>query len=181
MDKIAYLDMDKKDDDRTGEVYRAFIDYAFEKTDYFMLVYINHFGHGYTKDQKYFKKALWPYRVCSRANPVWPGSPGVESPNTTYKIMFYRNDPRAKEILKEKSAVSEWTWGSPEDLAFFKGSTCWFCSTGHEDLATVIHADEEDIAFLDQYDLIYEYGTTREEIEWYDFCNEPMLDKVKKG
>ena len=179
MEKIADFYTDDNGSFCRGEAYRAFIDYAFEKTDYFMLVYVNYFGHGYTKEQKYFKKALWPYRVCSRTNPVWPGSPGVESANTTYKIMFYKNDPKAKEILKEKNSVTEWSWGSPEDLAFFKGSTCWFCSTGHEGLATVIHADEEDVEFLDTLGLINRNRLTSKDMEWYDFCNEPMLDKVK--
>ncbi len=179
MEKVAYLNMDESGSYCRGEAYREFIDYAFEKTDYFMLVYVNYYGHGYNKTQKHFKKALWPYRVCSRTNPVWPGSPGVESPNTTYKIMFYRNDPKAKEILKEKGSVSEWAWGSPEDLAFFKGSTCWFCSTGHEGFATVIHADEEDLAFLEKRGLVFRLSQSSEEMEWYDFCNEPMLDNVK--
>ena len=179
MKKIAHFNMDMNGSFCRGDAYRAFVDYAFEKTDYFMLVYINYYGHGYTKEQKYFKKALWPYRVCSRTNPVWPGSPGVDSPNTTYKIMFYRNDPKAKEILKEKNSISEWGWGSPEDLAFFKGSTCWFCSTGHEGLATVIHSDEEDVTFLEKLGIVCEFSSDPEEMEWYDFCNEPQLDKIR--
>ena len=73
----------------------------------------------------------------------------MECPNTTYKIVFYKNQEEAKAILKEVNCLSDWSGRYPEDLAFFKGNQCWFYSVGHEMIAAIIHADKNDIDFLE--------------------------------
>ena len=146
---IYFLNDDQHKDYCAGQVYYDFLDYAFEKTDYFMLVYINYYGKGYTKQQKYIKNALNKYKVKSRSNPSWPGTLQMECPNTTYKIVFYKNQEEAKAILKEVNCLSDWSGRYPEDLAFFKGNQCWFYSVGHEMIAAIIHADKNDIDFLE--------------------------------
>ena len=83
-----------------GKAYLDFIDYAFEKTDYFMLVYINWYGKGYSKSMKHFRDALKKYKVKGRINPKWPGTPYSYSNGTTYKVIFYRVCEEAKAILK---------------------------------------------------------------------------------
>ena len=91
MDKIIYFKNDDQERDYcNGEVYEDFLDYAFSKTDYFMLVYINYYGEGYTSKQKYFKNALQKFKVKSRNNPSWPGTLNMVCKNTTYKIVFYK-------------------------------------------------------------------------------------------
>lgn len=150
MEKVIYFKNDEqKKDYCTGQIYFDFLDYAFSKNDYFMLVYINYYGKGYTSKQKYFKDALKKYKVKSRNNPKWPGTLQQNCPNTTYKIVFYKTENEAKEILKKVMSLSDWSRPSfPEDLAFFKGNQCWFYSVGHEKIAAIIHATEEDINFL---------------------------------
>ncbi|MCI8332191.1 MAG: hypothetical protein HFE78_05145 [Clostridiales bacterium] len=149
MQKIIYFDeVDKK---CIGEAYSKFIDYAFENTDYFMLVYVNYYGKGYTKTMRYFRDALKSYKVKSRSNPSWPGTPGTYCMNTTYKVVFYKTDPAAKEILKEVEGISTWSCPShPQDLAFFKGNVCWFYSVGHEEMAAIIHASKKDLDFVEE-------------------------------
>ncbi len=152
MDSSIFIDYsDKKIDPFGGTVYSNLIDYAFEESDYFMLVYVNYYGKGYTRIMKDFKNALKPYMVKSRSNPSWPGTPDTFCPNTTYKICFYRNDPAAKDILKKADSLSVWTRPLyPQDLAFFRGNICWFYSVGHEKLADFINPTEKDLCFIEE-------------------------------
>ena len=150
MNKVLFLENEGQISDFCSEQkYYDFLDYAFSKTDYFMLVYVNYYGKGYTKYQKYFKNALSSYKVKARTNPSWPGTLRTACSDTSYKIVFYKTTEEAKNILKEVSHISAWTRGYPEDLAFFIGNKCWFYSVGHENIAAVIHASEEDICFLE--------------------------------
>lgn len=133
----------------SGQAYYDFIDYAFSICDYFMLVYVNYCGKGFPKTMKAFRKALSPYRVKSRSNPSWPGTLMTYCANTIYRVIFYRAEEAAKEVLKRVSSISDWCRPAyPQDLAFFKGNICWFASTAHEHDAMVLHATPEDIAFL---------------------------------
>lgn len=151
MDKVIYFDNNDQQIDRcSGQVYHNFLDYAFDETDYFMLVYVNYNGNGYSKIMKDLRDKLKPYKVKSRTNPSWPGTPKTWCNNTTYQINFYRNTTEAKELLKSVDKLSDWSRPSyPQDLAFFKGNQCWFYSVGHEKIGAIIHANEKDIDFVE--------------------------------
>lgn len=151
MDKAIYFFNDnQRVDNCSGQTYFDFLDYAFEESDYFMLVYVNYYGKGYSKKMNYFKKALKPYQIKARTNPCWPGVLGTDCDQTTYKIIFYSNKPEAKNILKQVAKLSDWSSPSyPQDLAFFKGNQCWFYSVGHEKIGAIIHATDKDLDFVE--------------------------------
>ena len=154
MYKVIYF----KDDNCTkdycqGQVYYDFIDYAFENADFFMLVFKN-YGHGYSAKQRYFRDKLRKYKVKSRRDPFWPGTPGEYCDGTLYKIAFYRTDPEAIEILKEVDCLSAWGYGMPEDLCFFKQNKCWFYSVAHEYIGCIIDVTNSDLEFLRSHGLI---------------------------
>ena len=150
MDKILYFFEDDRAGACKGQIYYDFLDYAFQKADYFMLVYKNYYGKGYTEQQCYFLERLNKFKVKSRTNPSWPGTLKTFCPDTTYQIVFYKTEPESKEILKEAECLSHWSRPNmPEDLAFFIGERCWFYSVGHEEIAGIIHADEADVEFLE--------------------------------
>ena len=131
--------------------YCAFLDYALCKTDYFMLVYKNFYGKGYGKNQEDIKQALAKFQIKKRTDPKWPGVPFTNASNTTYQIVFYKNCPEAFEILKIVEKISDWNSPMfPSDLAFFVGNRCWFYSVGHEKIAAIIDASEEDIMFVEK-------------------------------
>ena len=175
MDKVIYFENDdQRKDFCTDQVYYDFLDYAFSRSDYFMLVYINYYSEGYTKRQKYIKNALEKHKVKSRSNPSWPGTLQTECPNTTYKIVFYKNSEEAKAILKEVDCLSDWSGGYPEDLAFFKGNQCWFYSVGHEKIAAIIHADENDIVFLESRGLAKRENAFVPDDNYFDAYNESI-------
>ena len=150
MDKVIHFYKNAEDEYLwCGQTYYDFIDYAFDKADYFMLVYVNYYGKGYSAQQKYFKEKLKKFKVKSRSNPSWPGTPATFCPDTTYKIVFYKTDSAAKPILKEVDRLNKWSNPTfPEDLAFFIGNKCWFWSVGHENLAEISRADEKDTEFI---------------------------------
>lgn len=146
MDRVIYFN-DK--DDCSGKKYFDFIDYAFSKADCFMLVYANYYGKGYTKVMKNFMKLLKPYIIKIRTNPSWPGTSNTKSLNTKYKVVFYRNTPEAKAVLKKVESLWSWSRPSyPQDLAFFIGNQCWFYSIAHERIGAIIHASKSDIEFV---------------------------------
>ena len=173
MQKIIYFD--KVEEKCINETYQNFIDYAFENTDYFMLVYVNYYGKGYTKTMRYYRDALKSYKVKSRSNPSWPGTPGTYSAKTTYKIVFYKTDPNAKKVLKEVEGISTWSSPSyPQDLAFFKGNICWFYSVGHEKMAAIIHASKKDLDFLEANGLADRSQASLPFGDYFDIYNEKL-------
>ena len=146
---VFFKNEDQKSDRCSGTTYEQFIDYAFKHTDFFMLVYVNYYNKGYTKKMKSFMKSLKPFQVKRRTNPSWPGTELTICPNTSYKVVFYRTDEDAKEVLKHVFKISDWSCPeNPQDLAFFKGNKCWFYSVGHEKIAGIIRADDEDVDFV---------------------------------
>ena len=154
MYKIIHFDNENQTIDKCeGNRYSCFLDYAFENTDYFMLVYVNYYGKGYSQRAKDIKKSLEKYKVKTRTNPQWPGTPGTYAKNTTYKIIFYKTDMAAKKVLKQVSCMSDWSAPFPQDLAFFKGNLCWFYSVGHEKIGVIIRASRNDIDFLESIGL----------------------------
>lgn len=55
MDKMIFFKNNNlKTDYCCGQVYYDFLDYAFSRADYFMLVYVNYYCNGYTAAQKYY-------------------------------------------------------------------------------------------------------------------------------
>ena len=96
--------------------------------------------------------------------------------DTTYKIVFYRCCEEAKTILNEVNSISMWACPFyPEDLAFFKGNQCWFYSVGHENIAAVIHATEQDLIFLEENGIAERrkaYQPNCEEMDFYRQCDE---------
>ncbi len=175
MEKIIYLTNDNKEEYCCGQNYFDFLDYAFEETDYFMLVYVNYYGKGYSKEMREFKKELQPYQVKTRTNPSWPGTLSSWCKDTTYKVIFYRNDMKAKDILKKVSRLDAWSRpGYPEDLAFFKGNQCWFYSVGHERIAAIIHATEKDIDFLQERGLAKKEEAFLPEDNYYEQYDEEL-------
>lgn len=146
---VFFKNEDQKSDRCSGTTYEQFIDYAFKHTDFFMLVYVNYYNKGYTKKMKSFMKSLKPFQVKRRTNPSWPGTELTICPNTSYKVVFYRTDEDAKEVLKHVFKLSDWSCPeNPQDLAFFKGNKCWFYSVGHEKIAGIIRAYDEDVDFV---------------------------------
>lgn len=166
----------QKVDPCSGQKYYDFLDYAFSVADFFMLVYVNYYGKGYSKIIKKFIEALKPYKVKSRTNPSWPGTLGTYSLNTTYKVVFYRTSTEAKEVLKNATGISFWSSPSnPQDLAFFKGNLCWFYSVGHENIAAIIHATQDDLDFVESLGLALKKNA-KPTSEYYSLYDEPLLD-----
>lgn len=168
--------VDKITDHCSGEVYRDFIDYAFSESDYFMLAYVNYYRQGYSKFSKEIRAALKRFKVKSRSDPRRPGTMQIYTPDTDYKIEFYKTDDKAKEVLKRVSCLSDWSRPSnPEDLAFFKKNKCWFYSVGHENIAEIIDPTEKDIEFLKEHNIpIAVEELNDEQMACYDYCNEQI-------
>lgn len=179
MEKVIYFNNSyNKPDCCSGEKYFEFLDYAFGEADYFMLVYVNYYGKGYSKEMKQFKNSLAPFQVKTRSNPSWPGTLGQVCPDTTYKIVFYKTDVRAREILKQVSCLSAWSCPHfPQDLSFFKGNNCWFYSVGHERIAAFIRATKKDLFFVEAMDF-----ARREDAEirdsYFDSYDEKALEEI---
>lgn len=150
MEYIVYFDnKNQATDCCDGQVYLDFLEYAFSVTDYFMLVYVNYYGKGYTRVMKDFDKRLRPFKIKRRTNPSWPGTLDTYAVNTTYKIVFYRTCDESRKILQAVEKLSDWSAPLyPQDLAFFQGNKCWFYSVGHEKIGGIIRATPQDVEFL---------------------------------
>ena len=94
-----------------------------------------------------------------------------------HKIVFYQNCPHAKEILGKVDCLSAWTRPFyPQDLAFFKGNQCWFYSVGHEKIAQIIHATDEDISFLEENGLANRENAYIPKNNWFDTYDEILKE-----
>ena len=176
MEKIIhFFNNNQKIDPCCGKNYHDFLDYAFRESDYFMLVYVNYYGKGYSYMQKKIKKMLEPYKVKTRTNPRWPGTLETFSQNSTYKVVFYKNVSEAKTILKIVSGIGDWSSPSyPEDLAFFKGNKCWFYSVGHENMAAFINPTKEDLDFLEMKGLADRVNVVTHDSNYYSSYDEEL-------
>ena len=177
MSLIAYLDSEKISNPDYINDYYDFLSYAFHRTDFFMLVYVNYYNKGYTKEMKALKKALEPYVVKKRTNPSWPGTLNTFSLNSTYKVVFYSTAPEAKQILMRASfCIGDWSRPlNPEDLAFFEGNKCWFYSVGHEKIGAVIRATEDDVRFLLEKGLISLKDVFKRKDDYFDAYDEQLV------
>ena len=82
----------------------------------------------------------------------WPGL--VEDiSGADYKMIIYRADDEAKQILKEVDALSDWSGKNPEYLAFFNGQKCWFYSASLIGVAAIINPDNLDFEFIEKHGL----------------------------
>ena len=140
-----------------------------------MLVYVNYYGKGYSKTAKQIMNNLKMFKVKSRTNPSWPGTPGTCANNTSYKVVFYRNTNEAKEILKQVNCLSDWSYPAPQDLAFFKGEDCWFYSVGHEKIGAIIGATQCDFDFLELNNLA-KRSDAKVVSDYYEAFNENLGD-----
>ena len=136
---------------RDDDTYRKVIEYAFSRASHFMLVYFYETNKGTTPQMKEMKSQLAPYKVKTRHNSEWPGTKCSFAKNYYHcDVVFYKTVPETKEILLAKETFGGWDYRiHPQDLAFFKGGTCWFYTTMHEKMATCIRASKEDICFFE--------------------------------
>lgn len=172
---IYFKNDDQKTDFLSGQVYRALLEYAFSKTDYFMLVYLRSNGKAYSKGQAEIKCALADFQVKRRTNPSWPGVPYTERSNTAYQVIFYKNSPEALEILKSAEKMSDWNAPLyPMDLAFFKGNRCWFYSVAHEKIAAIIDASKGDVLFAEENGLASHENVVRYDGTYFDQFDEEI-------
>ena len=93
----------------SGPAYQLFLDYAFTQADFFMLAFVNYYGKGLPARARQARAQLAPFRVRSRTNPSWPGTPETCCPNTTYKINVYRCCDAAKQVLQAADRLSDWS------------------------------------------------------------------------
>lgn len=174
MNNVLYFDSQQQINSCLIKAYKKFIDYAFERTDYFMLVFVDYYGQGYSSSMEHFEKTLEPYKVMSRTNPSWPGTPETKAANTTYSVNFYKTNKRAKLILKEVEYFNDWSRpNNPQDLAFFVGNKCWFYSVGHEKISAIINPNKQDLDFLSSV------GLHIEPLKCIDF--EVWTEKITQG
>lgn len=176
MCRIIYFNNDnQKKDYCSNQTYYDFLEYAFAEATYFMLVYVNYYGRGYSAKMKKFRSALKPFEIKSRSSPHWPGVNCTFCVDTTYKVVFYRTSSSALEVLKEVKCVSDWTAPLyPQDLAFFKGNKCWFYSVGHEKIAAIICPSKKDLDFLEINGLADREAVFVCEDGYYDAYNEKI-------
>ena len=134
-----------------GQAYYDFLNLAFRKTDAFGLVYINYNNKQYRNEQKRFIEILRKHKIKSINDPGWPRC-YEETYNSSQKIVFYRFNEETKEILMQVEGLDDWSGANPCNLCFFKGNQCWFYSVNNdnENIAAIIHADKEDINFLEE-------------------------------
>lgn len=173
MDKVIYLEESAVSGSCGTSSYHKFIDYAFTRADYFMLVYVNYGRCGYTSHMKKYLEQLNNYRVKVRNDPHWPGTPSTESLGSTYEIVFYKTSDQAKMILKNERSISDWSRPEkPQDLAFFIGNHCWFYSVGHEKIAAMINPENTDIEFLERNGFANSRGIICTESDYFKCFNE---------
>lgn len=151
----------------THDDYLEFLKYAFERCDRFMLVYVNFYNKGYSANVKKIMQELSPYEIYRRTDPKWAGTVVFQSDTnsaaakaTRYKIVFYRTEKPAYEILSKVEDLFKFIYpNNPQDLGFFIGNKCWFYSVAHEKIASVICANEEDVNKLRDMELSTDENT----------------------
>lgn len=141
--------------DVCGNDYKRLIDYLFNRSDAFMLVYFK-----YTQNEKLkpltrrIKTGLAPYKIKIRHNTVWPTT--ISSDKHYHDIVVYKTSLEARQYLDLIDHIFGWEYYNPIDLCFFKDGYCMFAVTAHEEFATIYFEDDEDTSKIS--DLIEKYA-----------------------
>ncbi|UNK17825.1 hypothetical protein MNQ98_25880 [Paenibacillus sp. N3/727] len=130
--------------DVRGEAYRRLIDYAVERSRFF--VFANRYGMSESEEKVLY--ALKPFFIEKRhMGELYPDNAIAYSKGTYY---IYKCCPEAGEILKE-TADSLFTWqhpNLPEDLCFWdERENDYLYVVAHEEMAGM-NLDEEEAAAL---------------------------------
>ena len=134
--------------------YYDFIEYALQRSDYFMLVYVNYENHGFSQIIKNIKQELKPYYFKKRTNPSWIGTPFTYCANTTYQVTYYHSCTEVNKILSKVNNIFQWSRPLyPQDLSFFVKKQCWCYTVGHEEIMGIIDPSSEDIDFLKAHNM----------------------------
>ena len=136
----------------SNQNYYDFIHYCINNSSAFMLVYVDYCQSNNNNRKTEIKNRLKKYEMKKRNDPKWPGTILTElTGRRTVEIIFYKSCEEVKEVLMSVDNIFSWTRPDmPEDLAFFKGNKCWFYSTAHEELATLVEPSKEDIGFFEK-------------------------------
>ena len=174
---VMFQNENKAKDKCSGEIYKQFLDYAFCRADYFMLVYVDENGKGFSSIMQTFENDLKPFEVKRRSNPSWPGTISTFTPNTTYQIVFYKTTEETKTILQRVDSLSTWSCPDyPQDLAFFIGNKCWSFSVGHEMMAGLLSPSNEDLLFLERVGLASRADFKTDRLQSFDIYDEMIVE-----
>jgi hypothetical protein len=78
-------------------------------------------------------------------------------------IQYYRITPEIMDVLLSANSFKQWNYPNrPEDPCFFKDGKCWFRSTCHEEMFTVIKGDAQDEKALDAMGIEYDVSEADE-------------------
>lgn len=152
------------------ETYREFLDYAFEISNFFMLLYRNWYNRGYSEIQKSYMKDLGPFKVKSKIE-SYPENASV------YQYIFYKNNEKAKEILKKINLINYFNKPTfPENLSFFKENRCRIKTITHEGEGVVLDATDKDVDFFFKLGLSKSDDIQYDETGFYDYCDEELTE-----
>lgn len=145
MNKCVVLPNDIVDD-----VYKLFISYAFDTCDFFMIEYCRFTKYPFSRKVKEIKKYLHKYLVKCKHALFWPDSFRSDDDQRQYQTCFYKTDRGAMATFLEIPSLFGWSCAQklPDNIAFFRGNTCWLYSTGHEKDAGILRLTLEDEHFL---------------------------------
>ncbi|MBP3554378.1 MAG: hypothetical protein J6K63_01940 [Clostridia bacterium] len=135
-------------EDREG--YEKFIDHMLSYSDYFSFIYFRYReNERMKKTTREIHDALAKFKVKSKFTHEWPGTISFDDQHF-YKIVLYRSDPAAKEILCRFTHLFDWDYPmAPMDMAFYKDGMCVFSVTAHERDASLYTDDKKLVHTLE--------------------------------
>ena len=134
----------------SGNNYKTFIRYAFQKSKAFMFVVCKYDGNSsFNQKVKPLVRNLSPYEIKKRKDKRWPGV--ITQDMRTYILHFYKCCSETEDILlASANDLYDWNYPCfPEDLSFYRANgLCWFYSITHEQCAFLESEEPDDIRFM---------------------------------
>lgn len=145
--------------DLSGEEYSQFLNYMLNKSDAFSLVYFKYNeSEKVKKTVKQLKESLKPFVIYSRIGNEWPSMITLNENNHIHKIVLYRADFNAKNVLLKVKSLFSWDYPeSPMDLCFYRDGYGWFASSSHEQFSYIYTEDEQEISQLADLGINFEF------------------------
>ncbi len=133
------------DDLESKEVYRKFMEYMLEKSDFFSLIYFKEKENTPVKKSiRLLRDQLHKYKIYSMNTMEWPNTQTFDTRHI-YNMAFYYAKKECINILCQVDHFYDWDYPeAPMDLCFYKDGYCWFAVTAHEGLSYV-YTDDVDI------------------------------------
>lgn len=167
------------DDFEEFDLYKKFIQYMLEHSDFFSLIYFKERENSpVRKSVRQLRDQLRKFKLYSMNTMEWPNTKTFDTRHI-YNMAFYYADMECLDILCQVCCFYDWDYpDAPMDLCFYRDGYCLFAATAHEEMYYLYTDDKETVNELTQLGAVLTFMKDESKVFHIDLSNK--LKKYEK-